>query len=483
MTVKRRLLLSSIVMVVTILVVGLVVIIGGKFFLRYKYHEVKNSADLGYFGAIAEQMTDISAQLRSKDDEKLVSGEVRGLNRRHGGNGFTLEVYKNGRNISGETGRVSPEFRELINSAPSGQMVQVGNQAAYRLESGEYELVLINTNFVLRDGGDLLHNAMVLLSVGLALILGTVLLSYFFLMRFVFRHIVSALNILVSGVNEIRDGNLDCRLEYQHRDEFKEACDAFNEMSRRLSESVRQKQADEESRRQLIAGISHDLRTPLTSIKAYAEGLIGGVAVSAEMRDKYLNTIKMKAEDLEKIIQQLFVFSKLDLRDFPLDVTDINLAELLSGIVDSVKDEYGQKGLSICFENSMKQVMARADKAQLRNALYNIFDNSLKYKNRENGTLLIYCDTDGQRAEVRLVDDGPGVPADALENLFDVFYRVDAARGNAGHGSGLGLAITYRIINLLGGEIKAENAPEGGLAISIILPVNGGDHETEDLDH
>ena len=480
MTVKRRLLLSSIVMVATILIVGLAVIIGSKFFLKFR--EVPDSADLGYFGSIVERLNVMTDQLRETGDEELFLNEVKGVNWRHGRNGFTLEIYKNGREISGRTSPVSPEFRELIAATGTGQLIQVGRTAAYRLESRPYEFVLINTNLVLRDGGDLLHNATVLLSTGLALILGTVLLSYFFLVRFVFRHIVSALNILVSGVNEIRDGNLDCRLEYEEKDEFKEACDAFNDMSQRLSESVRQKQADEESRRQLIAGISHDLRTPLTSIRAYAEGLIGGVAVTSEMRNKYLQTIKMKAEDLEKIIQQLFTFSKLDLRDFPLDITGVNLAEELPRIVDSVKDEYGPRGLNISFESPPNQVRVRADKAQLRNALYNIFDNSLKYKDKETGSLNIYCGSNGRQAEIRLVDDGPGVPDAVLSSLFEVFYRVDSARGNSGQGSGLGLAITSRIVNLLGGAVKAENVPEGGLALSITLPLDGEeDYEAKDI--
>ena len=152
----------------------------------------------------------------------------------------------------------------------------------------------------------------------LIFILTVILSVYFtnrFLTNFVFKKIEQPLELLEEGVAQIRDGNLNHRINYNDDTEFLPVCDAFNEMAVRLKESVEQTMKNEQSRKELLAGISHDIRSPLTSIQAYVEGLIDGIADTPEKRKKYLLTIKQKSESISNMVSQIFTFSKMELDD------------------------------------------------------------------------------------------------------------------------------------------------------------------------
>ena len=290
------------------------------------------------------------------------------------------------------------------------------------------------------------------------------------LTRYVIRGVITPIEILVDGVHEIRDGNLEYRIEYDRKDEFVAVCTDFNEMAQRLSDMVDQQQREESNRRELIAGISHDLRTPLTSIKAYLEGLEKGVASSPQMQKKYLDTIKCKAGDLEYIVNQLFLFSKLDIGDFPFHLEDIDIGQELRHFTERHEKEYSEKGLAVSLVENVENVYAEIDVVQFRNVVINILENSDKYKNNEQANVIITCHRDGDTVIIELMDNGPGVSD--VTRLFDIFYRSDAARNDPSKGSGLGLAISKKIIERLGGKIGAKHAPGGGLTIEITLPIS-----------
>ncbi|MBU3179453.1 HAMP domain-containing histidine kinase [Clostridium estertheticum] len=297
-----------------------------------------------------------------------------------------------------------------------------------------------------------------------------ILLTNRFLTRFVFKSIILPLDTLIYGVRQIRDGNLDYHIEYTGKDEFEGICSDFNEVAQRLLDSVNARQKDEVNCKELIAGISHDLRTPLTSIKAYVEGIETGVASTPEIQKRYLNTIKNKTLDLEHIVSQLFLFSKLDIGEFPLYLKKVDIGKELSNIVINLTEEYERKGLIITLTQNVKDIYVQADVVQLRNAVVNVLENSVKYKNREQGKMRIICETDDNYVAIKLNDNGSGVSEEALEKLFDIFYRTDPSRTNPSNGSGLGLSITAKIIEKLGGSIRAENVQEGGLTIIMMLP-------------
>jgi signal transduction histidine kinase len=278
---------------------------------------------------------------------------------------------------------------------------------------------------------------------------------------------------LMDGIRHIRDGDLGYKIVYRGHDEFAEICDDFNEMAWRLSDSIHRTQQEEQARKELIAGISHDLHTPLASVKAYVEGLAKGVANTPEKRRHYLDTLARKTEIMEKVIDQLSIFSKLDLESFPMHLSRTDLGQEIARIVGEVKNEYRESNLSIDIAENLPIADVDIDKTLFRNILQNIFENSLKYKNKECVHVGVKLQRKGGHIEAILEDDGPGVEESELDKIFDIFYRCDKSRTDAEKGSGLGLAIASKVIARLGGTIRAENAAGRGLAIKITLPVRG----------
>jgi signal transduction histidine kinase len=241
-------------------------------------------------------------------------------------------------------------------------------------------------------------------------------------------------------------------------------------MAARLLDSVIAGQKDEQSRRELIAGISHDLRTPLTSVKAYVEGLEKGVASTPEAHKRYIDTIRNKTDDLEHIIEMLFLFSKLDTGEFPYHMERVNLTAVASEVVESLSDEYKSRGLEIALSREAEDLWVDIDAVQMRYIMINIFENSVKYKNKEQGKMRVTVSPNQENAAMIFTDDGPGAPEDALAKLFDAFYRSDPSRKDPSKGSGLGLAIAAKIVDRFGGTIEAVNAPQGGLSIIMTFP-------------
>lgn len=295
----------------------------------------------------------------------------------------------------------------------------------------------------------------------------SILVTNRFLTRFMFRKIEQPLEVLAKGVIQIRDGNLDMRIDYSEKDEFAPICAAFNEMAVRLKTSVEITRQHEKSRRELLVGISHDLRSPLTSIQAYVEGLLDGVAKTPEMRQSYLTTIKTKSEDISHMVSQLFLFSKMEMDDYPVSPKVLRLDQEIERFVE----EYTAKELELSTELIPAKVSA--DVTELRRIFTNITDNSRKYRVVETAHLKISLQSQDNHLLLSFTDDGPGVPEEACTKLMDVFYRTDPARQNPDRGSGLGLAITAKAVARMGGEISAYNIPTGGLCIAITLPEGG----------
>jgi signal transduction histidine kinase len=303
----------------------------------------------------------------------------------------------------------------------------------------------------------------------LAVMVGIILAVNRILTRRMADSITAPLNTLAYGVKQVHDGNLSFRLDYLGKDEFSPVCQNFNQMMARLEYLETARKNDEESRRELIAGISHDLRTPLTAIKAYLEGLEKGVAETAASREKYIGVIKTKTNDLEHIIEQLFLFSKLETSEFPINLERAQLGGFVSETTEGFAAEYSRKGLTLQLKQPAPAAFVNIDAALLRSVFVNVFENSAKYKTSENGSAFVSCVKENESAVIRIADDGPGVEKKDLDKLFNVFYRADPSR--AARGNGLGLAISAKIIERMGGKISAEPNGGGGLTIIIKLPL------------
>lgn len=309
----------------------------------------------------------------------------------------------------------------------------------------------------------------------IAAILIALIVTNHFLTRFVFRKIEAPLDILARGVQEIGAGNLDYRIIYDGRDEFAPICAEFNEMALRLKRSVEETQRQEESRKELMAGISHDLRSPLTSIQAYVEGLLDGVATTPEKQQAYLRTIKTKAEEIQRMVSQILQFSKMDLENYPMQMEPLNLDEELAALLEVVAPEYEAKGLAVRIAQTEPAPVV-ADAELLRRIVVNILDNSLKYKSAATGHAEVTVRAEDNKVVLTIADDGPGVAPEALPKLFDVFYRSDPSRHNPNQGSGLGLAIIAKGVTRMGGRVRAYLVEPHGLAIDIVLPKGDAQH-------
>jgi len=294
-----------------------------------------------------------------------------------------------------------------------------------------------------------------------------------FLTKFVFKKIQQPLDLLSSGVHQISEGNLDHKITYTEQDEFKPVCEAFNNMAAQLKASVGEVQKNEQNRKELLAGISHDLRSPLTSIKGFVEGLLDGVANTPESQREYLQIIKQKTDDINNMVSQLFYYSKMDMGNYPTNAEVLNVANEIKDFVSASQEEYRAKGLIIDVGGMSTERYILADPLQLRSVFANILGNSAKYAKREgNDTAraLINCVADNGTVRIIFEDDGIGVSENVLPKMFDAFYRADPSRNNPNQGSGLGLAIAAKALERMNGGIYAENIKAGGLRIVVEIP-------------
>lgn len=290
------------------------------------------------------------------------------------------------------------------------------------------------------------------------------------LTKFVFAKVEQPLTVLSDGVHQLRDGNLDHRISYYSDDEFRPICEDFNEMAGRLKGSVEEVLKNERNRKELLAGISHDLRSPLTSVKAYVEGLLDGVAVTPEAQREYLLTIKQKTDDINSMVSQLFLYSKIDMGNYPTAPERLDPGTELADYIAACRDEYRAQGLLIETAALPTRSCIYADPVQLRRIFANILDNSVKYKEKAFATAFISGTADDGIIRIVFEDDGPGVAAAALPKLFEAFYRTDPSRYNPQKGSGLGLAITAKALERMNGKIYAQAGTAGGLRIVIEIP-------------
>ena len=290
------------------------------------------------------------------------------------------------------------------------------------------------------------------------------------LTAWVYRSILWPIGKLQEATKQIRDGNLDFTLDVEDDDEIGQLCQNFEEMRIRLKESTEEKiQYDKESK-ELISNISHDLKTPITAIKGYAEGLMEGVASSPEKRDKYIRTIYNKANDMDRLINELTFYSKIDTNKIPYTFSKINVANYFRDCVEEVGLELEARGIELGYFNFVDEdVMVIADAEQMKRVINNIIGNSLKYMDKKHGIINIRILDVGDFVQIEIEDNGKGIGQKELPYIFDRFYRTDSSRNSSKGGSGIGLSIVKKIIEDHGGKIWATSKEGIGTEIHFVL--------------
>ena len=296
-----------------------------------------------------------------------------------------------------------------------------------------------------------------------------------FLTYFVSRSIIRPLRELMRATKEMKEGNLAVSIDTSGRDEFGDLSRSFDDMRRRLKQSVDLQMQYENNRKELIANISHDLKTPISSIKGYVEGIFDGVADTPEKLDRYLRTIHAKTQQMDRLIDELFLFSKLDLNRLSFQFEPVEIAALLRECADAMAIDLEKRGIEcrLAVPDELETLRVPADRSHLKRAVTNILENAAKYMDKNPGLIRIKVGDAGNWLVVQVEDNGRGIEPEALPHIFDRFYRADPARNSDQGGSGLGLAIVKQIIEGHGGRVEARSAPGQGTSIYFSLPKPG----------
>lgn len=286
----------------------------------------------------------------------------------------------------------------------------------------------------------------------------------------IYSSIIIPIKKLKAAARNIKEGNLDFVVDVDGKDEIGELGQSFEEMRQRLKESMEEKMSNEAENRSLISNIAHDLKTPITAVKGYSEGIMDGVADTPEKRDKYIRTIYNKATEMETLINELTLYANIETNRIPYNFNKLNVADYFNDCVEELSLELEAKGIGLSYYNyAENDVLMIADPEQLRRIIHNIVNNSVKYLDKKPGFINIRVKDVGDFIQVEIEDNGKGIAQKDLPYIFERFFRADASRNSATGGSGIGLSIVKKIIEDHGGKIWATSKEGTGTIMYFVL--------------
>ena len=286
----------------------------------------------------------------------------------------------------------------------------------------------------------------------------------------IYRSIATPLVKLKKATQNIKEGNLDFVLEVEGDDEFSELCRDFEEMRKRLKESAEEKVLLDKENKELISNISHDLKTPITAVKGYVEGIMDGVADTPEKMDRYVKTIYNKTNEMDHLINDLTFYSKIDTNRIPYTFSKLNVEDYFSDCAEEVGLELETRGIELVYANYVESgVQVIADGEQIRRVIHNIISNAIKYMDKPKGIIQIRVKDVGDFIQVEIEDNGKGIAAKDLPSIFDRFYRTDVSRNSSKGGSGIGLSIVKKILEDHGGKVWATSRLGIGTIMYFVL--------------
>lgn len=363
-----------------------------------------------------------------------------------------------------------PAYGDADGDSNTGMYVDGEEQALikqidFRCKNGEQGSVFIVTLLeeTVPEIKTLISDAMV--SIIFILVLTACMLTIW-----MYTSLINPIKKLQIATQNIKEGNLDFTLEVESDDEIGELCKNFEEMRQRLKDNVEEKIASERESKALISNIAHDLRTPITAVKGYAEGLIDGVADTPEKREKYIRTIYNKANEMDTLLNELTLYSKIDTNRIPYNFAKLNVSAYFNDCIEELGLDLEAKNIGLSFFNYVDEdVQIIADPEQLRRVVNNIVGNSVKYFDKPKGLINIRIKDVGDFIQVEIEDNGRGIAARDLPYIFDRFFRADASRNSATGGSGIGLSIVKKIIEDHGGKIWATSKESMGTVMYFVI--------------
>ncbi|MBR1633824.1 MAG: HAMP domain-containing histidine kinase [Lachnospiraceae bacterium] len=287
------------------------------------------------------------------------------------------------------------------------------------------------------------------------------------LIMWIYQGILRKIGILVAGAEKIKEGDLDFSVEIKGKDELSELAVTFEEMRQRLKLDAQQRLAAERNQRQLVSNIAHDLKTPLTAIRGYSEGLMDGVADTPEKRRSYVTTIHNKAEEMDVLLNELTAYSNLDTNRIPYNFKRLNIRTYFYDLSEELRLDLGNRNGELVYYNYVDEdAMFVADPVQMGRVFHNCIDNSIKYA-KEDETLTLHFGIwpEGEFLHIEIKDNGIGIAPKDLPHVFERLYRGDASRTSAG-GSGIGLSIVKKIVEDHGGGVEVSSRQGVGTTVS-----------------
>lgn len=290
------------------------------------------------------------------------------------------------------------------------------------------------------------------------------------LTRWISKGIFQPVRNLSTAMQKIAEGNLDYSITTEEKGEFGDLFRNYEDMRLRLKESTEEKVQSERQNKELISNISHDLKTPITAIKGYVEGLMDGVADTPEKMDKYVRTIYNKANDMDRLINELTFYCSIDSNRIPYNFHRINVGEYFRDCIEEVGLELESENIRLNYSNVVDPATRIiADPEQLKRVINNIISNSIKYMDKPQGIIDIRILDEIDSIRIEIEDNGKGIAAKDLSNIFERFYRTDASRNSSKGGSGIGLSIVKKIIEDHGGYIWATSKENEGTCLHFVI--------------
>lgn len=493
MSIRKKLLLSNFTMIVIpvilVLLIMYAILMGFLAGISYPpFSNEKSWSDSNYqlqlwFDSISDEIIDDGTEFFSQDDFQFACNNLEK-------SGGYLWIQQGETTLYTTNQTDSAAFNAMMSEIAGSSLPQENSPFFFRSERGlvyrtqlpqdngqpitftvmGQSLAYHTTDYLFLDHFKTYIKLGVVLIFGIAVII--IILTGLFLTRKLSKSVLGPLEKLRCGAIQIKEGNYNYEIGPMPQDEFGDVCRDFDDMRKRLQKSVQLQEKYETSRKELIAGISHDLSTPLTSIKGYVSGLLDGVANTPEKQTHYLQTIYRTACDMDQLVDSLFLFSKLDMGSIQFHFETVELKGYFQDYCEETAPRLELQDTSISFQCAPGIYLASLDRMQFGRVVSNLVENSIKYKRSQVPCQIMITleKADHQHLRIRFADNGRGIHPEDAPKIFDSFYRTDPARSQTIKGSGLGLAITKQIIEKLGGSISAEGTPDQGLTVTVTLP-------------
>lgn len=294
----------------------------------------------------------------------------------------------------------------------------------------------------------------------------------FFFLRKIESRILTPIDKLKTGIEEIAKGNYNVKVVSDEYNEISLLIDAFNEMAMKLQESENIQAEYEENRRALIANISHDLKTPITSIQGYIETITEENNLPPENINKYLKIIYNNTAYMNKLIDDLFLFSKLDMQKLEFQFAILDVRSFVYDLMEEFKLEYEEGKIQFDYEDKLEEdCRFNIDRKRLHQVFRNIIGNAIKYGSDQDLSIKTELYRLDDFIYIDIADNGPGIPKDKLTHIFDRFYRIDNERTKDLMSTGLGLAISKELIEAHNGRISVSSVENEGTCFTVMLPI------------